>query len=89
MKIELKKNAHPNTDGSPWGWIGLDATRIRVATWSGHEEKKYCESIVRAVNTHAQLVEALEKFTLLNPDHYKDIAGLIINAKNVIETTKS
>jgi len=37
-----------------------------------------------AVNNLHELASALEKFTILNEAHYKDIAGLIKNAKQAL-----
>jgi hypothetical protein len=34
---------------------------------------------------NARLRDALEKFTILNPAHYKDIAGLIHNATEALK----
>jgi hypothetical protein len=49
--ITISKNAHPNTDNSPWGWIVLDASpRVRIATWSGHDELKACQQLVVSHN---------------------------------------
>lgn len=45
-KFEISKNVHPNTDGSPWGWIQITGTKIRVATWSGHNELKLCRELI-------------------------------------------
>ncbi len=35
-----------------------------------------------------ELMKALEKFTILNPAHYKDIAGLINNAAETLNRMK-
>jgi hypothetical protein len=39
----------------------------------------------RLIAAAPKLLEALEKFTLLNPEHYKDLAGFIMNAKEAIK----
>ena len=46
------------------------------------------EANARLIAAAPDLLEALEKFTLLNPDHYKDIAGFIKNAQAAISKAK-
>lgn len=48
------------------------------------EAKANTEYTALAVNHLAELAQALEKFTILNEAHYKDIAGLIRNAKEAL-----
>lgn len=57
-RLELIDNAHPNTDGSPWGWIVVQGTKNRVATYSGYKEKEMCKHLVD-INNH--LLEAQSK----------------------------
>ena len=49
-RLAISDNVHPNTDGSPWGWIVVEGTKVRVATYSGHEEKKRCKELVSVYN---------------------------------------
>lgn len=61
-QFRISKNVHPNTDGSPWGWIVLEnSPRVRVATWSGDEEYKYCQQLIEASQQTASLREENEK----------------------------
>lgn len=46
------------------------------------------ESLSSLIASAPNLLDALEKFTMLNTEHYKDIAGLIINAKEAVESAK-
>ena len=64
-KFEIKTNVHPNTDGSPWGWIIIiEGSRIRVAMWSGKEERKLCEELCKSHNSQFSIggEEAFEKW---------------------------
>ena len=43
------------------------------------------EANAKLIAASPLLLDALKKFAMLNEDHYKDIAGLIINARNAIK----
>lgn len=51
VELRLSDNKHPNTDGSPWGWIIISGTNIRVATYSGKIERDNCEKLVNLYNS--------------------------------------
>ncbi len=47
-------------------------------------EQKEIDANAKLIEAAPALLDALEKFTLLDENHYKDIAGLIKYAKNVV-----
>ncbi len=49
------------------------------------ENKNELPANAKLIAAAPALLEALEKFTLLDENHYRDIAGLIQHAKNVIK----
>ena len=50
-KIKLSDNTHPEVNGEPWGWLMYqDGSKIRIATYSGKEEKKRLQEIVEIYN---------------------------------------
>ena len=51
-----------------------------------HKTVDEAEANAKLIASAPELLEALKKFTILNDkDHYKDIAGLIQNARMAIE----
>jgi len=52
--------------------------------------KAYAQAIIDTYEelerVNEELLEALRKFTILNTDHYKDIAGFIESAREAIQT---
>lgn len=90
--LTLSKNVHPNTDGSPWGWIILDGSKIRFATWSGCDEQKRCEEMLRVYNQAKELIkensEALTAYNLeckRNDELQKEIDRLKGRETNLVE----
>jgi hypothetical protein len=61
QKLALSDNVHPNLDGSPWGWIVIDGTRIRVATFSRYEERKMCRILVDTYNRCQDVAPLIER----------------------------
>lgn len=51
------ENRHPNTDGSPWGWLDARPNPTRV-TWSGFHAQKDAALIAAARNTLPALLAA-------------------------------
>lgn len=50
-KIRLSDNVHPEVNGEPWGWLMYaDGSRVRIATYSGRDEKKKLQEIVDVYN---------------------------------------
>ncbi len=47
-------NRHPNTDGTPWGWVEGIAGNV---TWSGRDGHKHASDVV---NAHNDWIEAQE-----------------------------
>lgn len=60
-QYELSDNVHPNVDRSPWGWIVIKGTRLRVATYSGYEEKERCKKLIGSIQLATDGREELEK----------------------------
>ena len=60
---------------------------VAIASVSGYfgQEQKQVAANAKLIEAAPALLEALEKFTMLNENHYRDIAGLIQYAKNVFE----
>jgi hypothetical protein len=48
-------------------------------------DQKEIDANAKLIEAAPALLDALEKFTLLDENHYRDIAGLIQYAKNVVE----
>jgi predicted DNA-binding protein YlxM (UPF0122 family) len=68
-RIYVSKNVHPNTDGSPWGWIVLDESRrVRIATWSGYDELRMCEQIAEGHNASLHLAEKQKAYDTLREE---------------------
>lgn len=61
IELEISDNVHPNLDGSPWGWLVLKGTRIRVATYSGREEKARCKQIIEQLAGRLKSLEEKDK----------------------------
>lgn len=86
-KLELKTNVHPNTDGSPWGWVQIEGTRIEVARWSGHGDKNRWVNIVTAVNEYASLkslIDAYEGTIVDKANRIKEIESEVERLKEVL-----
>lgn len=66
VKIEVHTNVHPNTDRSPWGWVTLNNSKFRIATWSGNDERKVFEQIREQLNAYSTLTEQNAKLTAEN-----------------------
>lgn len=63
--LYVRTNRHPSTNGQPWGWIdrspgpqqrSIDGLRIE---WNGEQGHANAAFIVRAANSHDELVAAL------------------------------
>ena len=50
-KLKLSDNSHPNTNGSVWGFVMIEGTGIRVATYSGETEREFCKKLVNLHNS--------------------------------------
>lgn len=89
MRLELKTNVHPNVDGSPWGWVQIEGTRIEIAVWSGDSQKKLWNRIIKE-NPYPKgtTTEQLERYGLdllsheqrcenerPRPDEFNDLNG--------------
>lgn len=48
QRLEVYTNRHPNTDGTPWGWVE-DENRRRVACWSGEREREEWQARAHAL----------------------------------------
>lgn len=46
------------------------------------------DAMAKMQEQNIELLAALEKFTILNPDHYRDIAGFINHAKDLVDKYK-
>lgn len=53
-----------------------------------HKRDQDFEANARLIAASPELFKSLERFTLLDPDHYKDIAGLILSARESINLAK-
>jgi len=95
-KWEAVKNAswsekHVSEFGNRAGYVICHHNRNRelvaVASVIGMPfvEQKEIDANAKLIEAAPALLEALEKFTLLDENHYRDIAGLIQYAKNVVE----
>lgn len=65
-QLHVRTNRHPSTNGQPWGWIdrspgpqqlSIDGLRIE---WNGEQGRANAAFIVRAANSHDELVAALD-----------------------------
>lgn len=60
----VKQNAHPNCDGTPWGWVeGIDAFNC---CWSGRKQREQFKCIATEHNNAIQRLTDLEA-------KYKDV----------------
>lgn len=50
-KLKLSDNSYPNTNGSVWGFVMIEGTGIRVATYSGETEREFCKKLVNLHNS--------------------------------------
>jgi len=50
-KLKLSDSSHLNTNGTVWGFIMIEGTGIRVATYSGETEREFCNKLVTLHNS--------------------------------------
>ena len=95
-KWEAIKNSswsekHVNDFGNRAGYVICHHNRNRelvaVASVIGMPfvEQKEIDANAKLIEAAPALLDALEKFTMLDENHYRDIAGLIQYAKNVVD----
>lgn len=76
--FKFNPEKEPAVDVAPLA-VFTDATNLKPI------ETLWLEELTKLLEDKQELVEGLRKFTILNPDHYRDIAGLIKSAQKLIE----
>ena len=76
MSWEVKKNAHPNCNMSPWGWIEGAPGHI---CWSGHDGLEVAKLLVKAANAAFADRDATIADLRKQLDHAVEINGQLSN----------